>query len=216
MSISELLLHYGVENIIVCDTRGAIYKQRTINMNDQKCEMAHMTNHKDDRGKLANVIKDADVFIGVSVENSLKVEHINLMSDKPIVFALATPNPEISVEDGKQYAHIFASGMTESVNCVNTLLATPGIMRALINKKCLDVTIEMKTEAAHAIANALKPEYLDVNCILPDFMDYEVHQKVSNAIAKVATEQGMTTKNAKLPQNAISSYMTSISIPAAE
>lgn len=216
LSIAELLLCYGTENIIITDTRGALYKQRTINMNDQKCEMAHMTNQKDERGKLENVIKDADVFIGVSVENVFKADLITQMADRPIIFALAQPSPEVNIEEAKNHAYIVASGMIEQANAVNTLLATPGMMRALMNTRASDITLEMKTEAAYAIANSVKPDYLDVNCILPNFLDYEVHQKVSLAVAKMATEQGIITKQAQLAQNTLAVYMASISMPTVE
>lgn len=129
-AVTKLLLSEGVENIIVCDRSGALYAERTESMNPAKSELARITNRNGEKGSLAEIIKDADVFIGLSAGNVLTVEMVESMAKEPIVFALANPTPEIAPELARQAGvRIIATGRSDYPNQINNVLAFPGVFR---------------------------------------------------------------------------------------
>ena len=170
-----------INEIVVCDTKGAISKNRLdIGKDSAKMQLVKLTNPKNISGKLKDVIKDADVFIGVSKGNILTQEMVKLMKQNPIIFALANPDPEILPE--KAYnAGAFVVGTGRSDNQINNLLAFPGIFRGVLNAGAKTITTKMKLEAAYAIADSIKP---NKNQILPSPLSKEVHEAVAKAVEK--------------------------------
>lgn len=129
------------------------------------------------------------------------------MNDKPIIFAIAMPNPEILPDEAKAAgAFIVATGRSDLPNHINPCLATPGMIRCLLDTRASDVTLEMKLEAAYAIARDVKPEYLSPGCILPNPMCYDIPNRVNYASSKMAMEQGVMTKEVKVAKNNMLHY----------
>src|SRR5690606_34190180 len=145
IAIIKLLYRYGVRDIIMCDSRGAIYEGRTFGMNDVKEEVAKYTNRNRLEGTLADVLKGADVFIGVSVAGALTAEMVKSMNQDPIIFAMANPNPEImpdvALEAG---AKVIGTGRSDFPNQVNNVLAFPGIVRGALDARATHINEQMK------------------------------------------------------------------------
>ena len=141
IAIVKLLLHYGVKNIICCDSNGAIYKGRDKGMNSAKKEIAEVTNLEGNKGKLKEVLPKADIFVGVSTERALRGHWAAKMAKKSIIFALANPFPEILPDDAKSAgAWVYASGRSDFENQVNDSLAFPGIFRAITEHRIKVIT----------------------------------------------------------------------------
>ncbi len=180
VAITKLLLVYGFKDIIVCDRQGAIYEDRT-NLNDIKKELAKITNPHKLSGNLKEVIKDADIFIGVSAPNLVSPEMVKSMNDKPIVFALANPVPEISPEDAHQAgAFIVASGRSDYPNQINNVLVFPGVFRGALDHKVKEINDTMLIRAAISLAALVKEPKVDK--ILASPLDKEVARTVAAAI----------------------------------
>ena len=189
LSVCDLLLTYGAKNIIVCDTTGAIYTGRKKNMNSFKDQLALKTNLNKESGVLVDVIKKADIFIGVSAPKTLTKEMIRTMNEKAIIFALANPDPEIYPNEAYEAgAFIVATGRSDMKNQVNNSLAFPGIFRAAIDVKSPKITIEMKLAAAKAISDLIKVDELNYEYIIPDALDTRVPIAVTKAVAKTAID----------------------------
>lgn len=181
-AISDLLGQYGFKNIIACDKEGAIYQDRA-NLSDSKKWLAKITNPHQEQGQLNEVIKDADVFIGVSAPGLLSQEMIKSMAKNPIVFALANPSPEIMPDEAKAAgAYIVATGRSDFPNQVNNVLAFPGIFRGAIDNKVKQITDKMLIQAAINLA-ALVPK-ADTENILPGPFNPEVVKSVAKAITE--------------------------------
>ncbi|MFA5318712.1 MAG: NADP-dependent malic enzyme [Patescibacteria group bacterium] len=178
-AVAGLLLKYGFKNIIICDSGGIISNQRT-GLTPAKKELAKITNKDNIVGNLSNAIKKTDVFIGVSAPNLLTEKMIKSMNPKPIIFAMANPNPEIMPDKAKRAgAFIIATGRSDFPNQVNNVLAFPGIFRGALDKNVRDINDKMLIRAAEALAGYTSK--LSVNNILPSPLD----KNVSNIIAKV-------------------------------
>jgi len=191
ISVAKLLLLAGARHIIVCDTTGVIYKGRSKGMNLIKRELAEITNPDKQKGSLADVVKGADVFIGLSGPNVLSPEMVQSMAPDPIVFALANPDPEIHPEAANQAgAIVVATGRSDFPNQVNNCLAFPGIFRGALDIRARGINDAMNMAAANAIADLvgrdLKPGY-----ILPGAMDFRVPPAVAEAVARAGQETGM-------------------------
>lgn len=157
IAITKLLLKYGIKNITLIDTKGAIYKDRKDGMNISKKEIAQLTNPEKNKGTLQETLFGADVFIGVSAPNILKKEDIIKMNKKPIIFAMSNPIPEIMPEEAiKGGAYIIATGRSDYANQINNVLAFPGIFRGVFDTRTKKITDEHKLKAAKAIAGLLK------------------------------------------------------------
>jgi len=182
VAIAKLLRKYGVGEIIVCDTVGSIYAERKENMNSTKDELAKFTNASGMKGNLAEALRNADVFIGVSVKDALKPEMVKAMNQNAIVFALANPNPEILPDAAKKAgAAVIATGRSDFPNQINNVLAFPGVFRAALDRRA-KITEKMKLAAALAIAGCVKKP--TANCIIPSALDKSVAKKVAAAVKK--------------------------------
>ena len=196
IAIIKLLMAMGLKNVIMCDTRGAIYEGRAEGMNPYKEEIARRTNPQKVKGGLAEAIKGADVFIGVSAPNTLTEDMIRSMAKDPIVFAQANPIPEIwpiqrALDAG---ARVVSTGRSDCPNQINNVLAFPGIFRGALDVAATDINDAMKIAAAYAIADLVKPEELNPEFIIPSTLNPEVAPRVAAATAKAAMESGIARK----------------------
>ncbi len=183
-AVTKLLIKAGVDScsIIMVDSKGSIHCGRE-GLNGSKTEMAKVTNCKNLSGSLEDAIKGADVFIGVSVANALKNEWVETMADKPIVFAMANPSPEISYEDAKKTKiAVFGTGRSDYPNQINNVLAFPGIFRGALDIGAKKITDEMKISASHAIAGLVKKKELKKDYIIPSPFDRRVAKAVAKAV----------------------------------
>ncbi|MEJ2657508.1 MAG: malic enzyme-like NAD(P)-binding protein [Desulfobacterales bacterium] len=190
IATTKLLIKAGAQNMTVCDTNGAIYKGRRKGMSFIKNELADITNPERQKGSLAEVLKGADVFIGLSGPNVLNQKMVKSMAQNPIVFALANPDPEIHPKEAKMAgAIVIATGRSDFPNQVNNCLAFPGIFRGALDVRAKWIDDAMNLAAAEAIAGLvgeeLKPEY-----ILPGAMDFRVPPAVAEAVGRAAIESG--------------------------
>jgi malic enzyme len=195
IAVSSLLIHYGYKNFIVCDTKGAIYKGRKEGMNPFKEKIAEITNKDCVKGKLCDVLKGADVVIGLSGPNTISKEDVKLMNPKPIVFALANPTPEIFPKDAFEAgAYIVATGRSDFPNQINNSLVFPGLFRATVDTRAPKITMEMKIAAGEAIANLVSKNDLRTDFIMPSALDVMTSVIVATDVAKLVIEKGLTNK----------------------
>ncbi|KYG32192.1 malate dehydrogenase [Alkalihalobacillus trypoxylicola] len=195
IAIIKLLHRMGVRDIIMCDSKGAIYENRPFGMNDVKAEVAKYTNKDQKEGSLADVIVGTDVFIGVSVAGSLTTEMVQSMNADPIIFAMANPDPEIMPVDAKAAgASVIGTGRSDFPNQVNNVLAFPGIFRGALDVRATHINEEMKVAAVYAIADLVKQEDLSADYVIPAPFDTRVAPAVAAAVAKAAMETGVARK----------------------
>jgi malate dehydrogenase (oxaloacetate-decarboxylating) len=191
IAIIQMLLNMGVRDVVMCDSKGAIYKGRPYGMNPVKEKVAEMTNHRMLRGELADVMKGADVFIGVSVAGAVTPEMVRSMNKDPIIFAMANPVPEIMPEEAKQAgAKVVGTGRSDFPNQVNNVLAFPGIFRGALDVRAKAINEEMKIAAAHGIASLIEEHELSPDYVIPAPFDPRVAPKVAMEVAKAAMETG--------------------------
>ena len=191
IAIIKLLLSMGAKNVIMTDREGAIYKGRE-NLNPIKMEMAEITNLSMERGSLSDVIKNADVFIGVSAPGTLNKDMVKSMAENPIIFACANPIPEIFPEDAKEAgAAVVSTGRSDFPNQINNVLCFPGIFRGALDVRARDINDEMKVAAAYAIAELVSDQELNAEYILPAAFDERVKDAVAKAVAEAAKKSGV-------------------------
>ena len=191
IAIIKLLISMGAKNVIMTDREGAIYKGRE-NLNPIKMEMAEITNLSMEKGSLSDVIKNADVFIGVSAPGTLSKEMVKSMAENPIIFACANPIPEIFPEDAKEAgAAVVSTGRSDFPNQINNVLCFPGIFRGALDVRAKDINDEMKVAAAYAIAELVSDQELNAEYILPAAFDERVKDAVANAVAEAAKKSGV-------------------------
>lgn len=191
IAITKLLISVGLKEVIICDRKGAVYKGRD-GLNASKEEMAEITNHNNVKGSLEEVIKGADVFIGVSAPKTLTAEMIKTMADNPIVFAMANPVPEILPDEARAAGvSIMGTGRSDFPNQINNVLAFPGIFRGALDVRASDINDEMKIAAARAIAGVIKEEELKPDYIIPDSFNHDVTPAVAKAVAEAARKTGV-------------------------
>ncbi|MEK6914554.1 MAG: NADP-dependent malic enzyme [Nanoarchaeota archaeon] len=179
-AVTKLMLKYGFKNIIVLDTEGIIYKGRK-NLNKIKEEIASITNHNLLQGDLTEAMKRTDIFIGLSKPDLLTADMIKSMNDKPIIFALSNPTPEIMPDIAEESgAYIFATGRSDFPNQVNNVLAFPGIFRGALDIKAKRITDEMKLAAAETLASIIKHPTREE--ILPYSLDKSIVPKIAEAV----------------------------------
>lgn len=192
IAITKLLYSYGVRDMIMCDTRGAIYEGRPQGMNKVKSDVASYTNVNKESGMLSDVIKGADVFIGVSAADALSQEMVKSMNDNAIIFAMANPNPEINPDAAKEAgAAVIGTGRSDFPNQVNNVLAFPGIFRGALDVRASDINEEMKKAAVEAIAGLITEEELNVDYVIPGPFDPRVAPAVAESVAKAAIDSGV-------------------------
>ena len=192
MAITRLLQSINTKNIILCDRMGAIYSGRTEDMNPYKVEIAEITNSKREKGMLADVIKGADVFIGVSTAGCLTQDMVRSMNKDPVVLAMANPLPEIMPDDAKKAGvRVICTGRSDFPNQVNNLLAFPGIFRGALDVRASCINLEMKIAAAHAIASLVSSDKLCEDFVIPDPFDRRVAPAVAEAVKNAAKTSGV-------------------------
>lgn len=196
IAIIKLLDRFGVKEMILCDSKGAIYEGRSEGMNDVKAEIAKFTNRDHKKGALEEVIQDMDVFIGVSVEGVLSKDMVKRMSEDPIIFAMANPVPEIMPEDAKDAgAKVIGTGRSDFPNQVNNVLAFPGIFRGALDVRATNINEDMKVAAVYAIADLIDEDELKDDYVIPAPFDPRVAPAVAASVAKTAMETGVARTN---------------------
>lgn len=191
IAITKLLISAGLKNIVLCDRKGAVYEGRKENMNPVKEEIARITNRDKLLGSLEEIIKGADVFIGVSAPGSLTTDMVRTMNRDAVIFACANPTPEIFPEDAKAGgAAVIATGRSDYPNQINNVLAFPGIFRGALDARARDINDEMKIAAAHALAALISDEELSAEYIIPAAFDTRVRDAVAAAVKQAAYESG--------------------------
>ena len=192
ISIARLLLKAGYANIILCDRKGAIYEGRQEGMNPVKEEMSKITNKEKKAGSLADMLKGADVFIGVSAPGAVTKEMVETMAKDAVLFACANPVPEIYPDDAKAGgAKIVATGRSDFPNQINNVLAFPGIFRGTFDVRASDINDEMKIAAADALSDLITDEELSPEYIIPKAFDKRVGPAVAKAVADAARRTGV-------------------------
>ncbi len=190
IATAKLFILAGAQNIIVCDTKGAVFKGRSVGMNAIKEELVQITNPDLEKGKLAEVLKGAEVFIGLSGPDVLNQEMVRSMAPEPVVFAMANPDPEILPEEARAAgAVVVATGRSDFPNQVNNCLAFPGIFRGALDIRARAINDAMNIAAAHAIAELVGDD-LTPGYILPNAMDFRVPPAVAEAVARAGLETG--------------------------
>ena len=181
----------GLKKVILCDRKGAIYEGRD-GLNPIKEEMAKISNLEKKKGSLAEVIKGADVFIGVSAPGSLTAEMVKTMAPDPIIFAMANPVPEIMPDEAKAAGvRIMGTGRSDFPNQINNVLAFPGIFRGALDVRASDINDEMKIAAAEAIASVIPESELTPDYIIPDSFNPHVKDAVAEAVKAAARKTGV-------------------------
>lgn len=189
----NMLMQLGAINIIGCDRKGALVSSRT-DLDPSKREFAESTNPDHLTGGLNEVIRGADVFVGLSGPNTITVQDLQNMNKDPIVFAMANPTPEIMPELAAPYVAIMATGRSDYPNQINNLLAFPGIFRGALDCRARDINPEMQIAAAYAIANAVNEKMLSPEYIIPSVFDKSVVPAVAAAVIRAARSTGVARK----------------------
>ena len=192
IAIIKLLISMGLKDVVLCDRHGAIYKGRPEGMNPVKDEMAEITNQQMRKGSLEDVIKGADVFIGVSAPGCVTPEMVKSMAKDPIIFPMANPTPEIMPDEAKAAgAAVVGTGRSDFPNQINNVLAFPGIFRGALDVRASDINDAMKIAAAKAIASFVTDDKLSADYIIPSALDKTVAQAVAKAVAQAARDTGV-------------------------
>ncbi|MDE5766395.1 MAG: NADP-dependent malic enzyme [Clostridia bacterium] len=194
ISIAKFLLRFGVKNVIACDKLGVI-SEGDERFNPAQQELAKVTNRQKLTGTLADAMKGADVFIGVSAANCVTKDMVRSMAEKPILFTLANPVPEISVADAKEAgAFIHGTGSSEYPNQINNVLVFPGLFRGALDVRATTITFEMMMAASRGIAGCVSDKELSRDYILPYAFDKRAHEAVAKAVAEEAVKSGVVRK----------------------
>jgi len=191
IAIIKLLIKMGLKDVVLCDRKGAIYKGRE-GLNSEKEEMAEITNLQLRKGSLADVLKGADVFIGVSAPGCVTPEMVKSMAKDPILFPMANPTPEIMPDLAREAgAAVIGTGRSDFANQINNVLAFPGIFRGALDVRASDINDEMKIAAANAIAGYIPEDKLSADYIIPSALDRNVAKAVAKAVAEAAVKTGV-------------------------
>lgn len=192
IAVLKFIMSAGVKNAILCDSKGTIYEGRKENMNPVKEEMAKITNKDKIKGTLADAIKGADVFLGLSVAGALKPEMVKTMASDSIIFAMANPTPEIMPDVAKAAgARIVATGRSDFPNQVNNCLGFPAIFKGALKVRASQINEKMKLAAAYALASLISEDELNDENVIADVFDPRVVERESEAVAKAAIESGV-------------------------
>ena len=194
IAIAKFLLSFGVKEITLCDSKGIICEGDET-LNAAKAEVAKVTNRRHLKGKLADAMKGADVFVGVSVANCVTKDMVRSMADKAIVFTCANPVPEIAREDAiAAGAAVVGTGSSEKPNQINNVLVFPGLFRGALDVRAKDINAEMMKAASAAIASCVSDEELTPDYILPYAYNKDAHRAVAAAVAEAARKTGVARK----------------------
>jgi len=191
VAIIRLLLAQGLRDVIMCDRKGAIYEGRA-GLNPEKQDLARLTNREKRSGSLADALRGADVFIGVSAPNTVTAEMVRAMNRDPIIFACANPTPEIFPDEARRGgAAVIATGRSDYPNQINNVLAFPGIFRGALDVRASDINDRMKLAAAYALAGLISDAELNADHIIPMAFDPRVRDAVAKAVAQAARDSGV-------------------------
>lgn len=194
VACSKIIMAAGVRNIVGCDQTGALYRGRRENMNWMKDWYAQNTNPGEEKGTVHEVIKGADVFFGLSVPGVIDVEDVKAMAEKPIVFAMANPIPEIMPEDAAPYVAVMATGRSDYPNQINNVLSFPGIFRGALACRAARINEEMKLAASNAIASIISDTELHPEYIVPSVFDKRVAEAVAREVEAAAYRTGVARR----------------------
>jgi malate dehydrogenase (oxaloacetate-decarboxylating) len=191
-AIIKMLVNAGARHIIACDSAGILWRGRPERMDPYKAELAEMTNEDNVHGTLADAMVGADVFIGTSKGNLVSQDMIRSMAEKPIVFAMANPTPEIPYADAVAAgAAVVGTGRSDNPNQINNLLCFPGLFRGALAVRARDINEQMKVAAAHAIASLISAGDVTAENIIPSALDPRVAPVVATAVGRAAIETGV-------------------------
>lgn len=194
VACTKIIMAAGVQNIVGCDQTGALYRGRKENMNWMKDWYAQNTNPHEEQGTVHEVIKGADVFLGLSVPGVINEEDMKNMADKPIVFAMANPTPEIMPEDAAPYVAVMATGRSDYPNQINNVLSFPGIFRGALACRASRINEEMKLAASTAIAGIITDAELHPEYIIPSVFDKRVAEAVAREVEAAAYKTGVARR----------------------
>ncbi len=197
VACTKIIMAAGVTNIIGCDQHGALYEGRREHMNWVKDWYARNTNPNQEQGTVHDVICGADVFFGLSVPDVIDAEDVRHMAEKPIVFAMANPTPEIMPEDAAPYVAVMATGRSDYPNQINNVLSFPGIFRGALNCRASRINEAMKVAAAHAIAEIISDDELNPEYIVPSVFDKRVAEAVARGVEEAAYQTGVARRETK-------------------
>ena len=198
VACSKIIMAAGVRNIVGCDQTGAIYRGRRENMNWVKDWYGQNTNPNEEKGTVHEIIKGADVFLGLSVPGVIDQEDVKAMAEKPIVFAMANPVPEIMPEDAAPYVAVMATGRSDYPNQINNVLSFPGIFRGALACRAARINEEMKLAAANAIAGIITEAELHPEYIVPSVFDKRVAEAVAREVEAAAYQTGVARRESGL------------------
>jgi malate dehydrogenase (oxaloacetate-decarboxylating) len=194
VACSKIIMAAGVTNIVGCDQTGALYRGRKENMNWVKEWYAQNTNPNNEKGTVHDVMKGADVFLGLSVPGVIDIEDLKKMARDPIVFAMANPTPEIMPEDADPYVAVMATGRSDYPNQINNVLCFPGIFRGALACRASRINEEMKLAAAHALAGIITDNERHPEYIIPSVFDKRVAEAVSAGVEEAAYQTGVARR----------------------
>jgi malate dehydrogenase (oxaloacetate-decarboxylating) len=200
IACSKIIMAAGVKNIVGCDQSGAIFRGRKENMNWLKDWYAQNSNPNDERGTVHEIIKGADVFLGLSVPGVIDEQDVQNMAAKPIVFAMANPTPEIMPEDAAPYVAVMATGRSDYPNQINNVLCFPGIFRGALACRAVRINEEMKLAAANAIAGIITDAELHPEYIVPSVFDKRVAEAVAREVEAAAYQSGVARRERNLSE----------------
>jgi len=196
IGVARLLVRAGVRKLVVCDKAGAIYNYRPERMNWAKAYVAKETNPEERHGTLAEMLKGADVFIGLATGDIVTEEMVRSMADKPIVLPMAIPNPEILPEVARAGgAAVVATGRSDYANMLDTSLVFPGVFRGLLDSGARNIRLRMLMAAARALADMVRPDELHADFIVPHIFDFRVAPKIAAAVTRAAIDSGEATRD---------------------
>ena len=198
VACTKIIMAAGVKNVIGCDQAGAIYRGRLEHMNSVKEWYAEKTNPKNEQGTIHDVIKGADVFMGLSVPGVIDQMDVRQMAEKPIVFAMANPTPEIMPEEAAPYVAVMATGRSDYPNQINNVLCFPGIFRGALACRASRINEEMKLAAANAIAGIISENELHPEYIVPSVFDKRVAEAVAREVEEAAYRTGVARRERAL------------------
>lgn len=193
VACTKMLMNYGIKHIVGCDKDGALYVDKP-GMSDIQTWYAEHTNPHGEKGSVHDVIKGADIFVGVSAPGVITLEDVKNMNQDAIVFAMANPTPEIMPEEARKYAAIVATGRSDYPNQINNVLCFPGIFRGALDCMATDINEEMKLAAALAIANCIDEKHLTHDYIIPSVFDTSVVKAVAQAVKEAAIKTGVARR----------------------
>jgi len=197
VACTKIIMAAGVRNIVGCDQTGALYRGRREHMNWMKDWYAQNTNPNDEKGTVHDVIKGADVFLGLSVPGVIDAGDVQRMADKPIVFAMANPVPEIMPEDAAPYVAVMATGRSDYPNQINNVLSFPGIFRGALTCRAARINEEMKLAASNAIASIITDAELQPEYIVPSVFDKRVAEAVAREVEAAAQKTGVARRKSE-------------------